>query len=165
MCKRTLAGAQLFHQKLRGCNDRRSSAGCMWQLPQPAPVVRVSTYTKEECNNHEWPTIHHRNPAARRWVVLLLTALLMLSAAPAHAWYGHWGAGVFLSPHGWLYPWSPSGVPMYIRRRLSNRHPRWSSSPPLHRHLGTIATLPKGYYPYVQQCPGGWRPVAPTPSQ
>jgi len=22
---------------------------------------------------------------------------------------------------------------------------------------------PTGYYPYVQQCPGGWRPVAPTP--
>ena len=22
---------------------------------------------------------------------------------------------------------------------------------------------PKGYYPHVQQCPGGWRPVAPTP--
>src|SRR5262249_48673974 len=22
---------------------------------------------------------------------------------------------------------------------------------------------PQGYYPYVQQCPGGWRPVAPTP--
>ena len=22
---------------------------------------------------------------------------------------------------------------------------------------------PAGYYPYVQQCPGGWRPVAPTP--
>jgi hypothetical protein len=24
---------------------------------------------------------------------------------------------------------------------------------------------PEGYYPYVLQCPGGWRPVAPTPSQ
>jgi len=23
---------------------------------------------------------------------------------------------------------------------------------------------PQGYYPYVQQCPGGWRPVAPTPA-
>jgi hypothetical protein len=22
---------------------------------------------------------------------------------------------------------------------------------------------PQGYYPYVRQCPGGWRPVAPTP--
>ena len=22
---------------------------------------------------------------------------------------------------------------------------------------------PQGYYPYVQQCPGGWRAVAPTP--
>ena len=22
---------------------------------------------------------------------------------------------------------------------------------------------PRGYYPYVQQCPGGWRAVAPTP--
>lgn len=21
----------------------------------------------------------------------------------------------------------------------------------------------QGYYPYVQQCPSGWRPVAPTP--
>jgi hypothetical protein len=21
----------------------------------------------------------------------------------------------------------------------------------------------RGYYPYVQQCAGGWRPVAPTP--
>jgi len=22
---------------------------------------------------------------------------------------------------------------------------------------------PKGYYPYVASCPGGWRPVSPTP--
>ncbi len=22
---------------------------------------------------------------------------------------------------------------------------------------------PQGYYPYVRQCPGGWRPVAPPP--
>lgn len=37
-------------------------------------------------------------PQTQRWVVLLLTALLMLSAAPAHAWYGYWGARAFVAP-------------------------------------------------------------------
>jgi hypothetical protein len=63
MCKRTLTGAQLFHQKVRGCNDRREFGWMYVAAAQPAPFARVSMYTKEECNRHEWPTIHHRNPA------------------------------------------------------------------------------------------------------
>ncbi|MGA9991471.1 MAG: hypothetical protein WBP86_03965 [Thiobacillaceae bacterium] len=34
---------------------------------------------------------------------------------------------------------------------------------PLESGYWYYCTNPPGYYPYVQQCPAGWRPVAPQP--
>jgi hypothetical protein len=103
-------------------------------------------------------------PQTRRWVVLLLTALLMLSAVPAHAWYGYWGARVFVAP--WVVVpvipfWASYVYPPAVVHSPPPVVVQPSPPPASWYHCDN----PKGYYPYVQQCPGGWRPVAPRPSQ
>jgi hypothetical protein len=92
-----------------------------------------------------------------------------------HGWrgYGWRGAGVtvgvgpYWGLYGWPYGW-PYGYPyaypytypsqIYVQpsQPLSVEPP---SSPPVWYYCDN----PQGYYPYVQQCPGGWRTVAPSP--
>jgi hypothetical protein len=100
----------------------------------------------------------------RRWVMLLLTALLMLSAAPAHAWYGHWGARVFVGPRV-VVPVVPFWAPYVYPPAVVQSLPPVVVQPSPPQASWYHCDNPRGYYPYVQQCPGGWRPVAPMPSQ
>jgi hypothetical protein len=72
-------------------------------------------------------------PQRRRWVVLLLTALLTLSTVPVHA-------RVFVAPRVVL-PVVPFWAPYAYPPVVVQSPPPVVVQPPLHRHLGTIATI------------------------
>ena len=38
------------------------------------------------------------------------------------------------------------------------------AAPPQSQAMWYYCAEPEGYYPYVQQCPGGWQVVSPTPA-
>jgi hypothetical protein len=119
----------------------------------------------------------------RQWMVLLglLVALLVMSAVPGYAGrgghgsghgghsghrFGHGGHG-FIGPRlgvsiwpywdpYWVY-WAPYDVPPVVVAPSPQVYVQ--PAPPTWYYCDN----PQGYYPYVQQCPGGWRPVTPTP--
>jgi hypothetical protein len=101
-------------------------------------------------------------PQTRRWVVLLLTALLVLSAMPAHAGYVYWRPRVFVAPRV-VVPVVPFWAPYAYPPVVVQSPPPVVVQPPSPQASWYYCDNPKGYYPHVQQCPGGWRPVAPTP--
>ncbi|MCQ8182509.1 hypothetical protein NP603_15410 [Methylomonas sp. SURF-1] len=52
----------------------------------------------------------------------------------------------------------PAQPPVYIERERPA-----TPSAPLPEGYWYYCDNPAGYYPYVNQCPGGWRQVTPTP--
>src|SRR5215813_10371975 len=114
----------------------------------------------------------------RTWVgiLVLLAVWLGASAVPGHAWRG---GGVFISPsivvpfgpywrpywgpYPYAYPYAfPYAYPYAYPPVVVQPSPQVSvqPSPPQYWYY---CDNPRGYYPYVLQCPGGWRPVSPTP--
>jgi hypothetical protein len=86
--------------------------------------------------------------------------------------FGHGGHG-FLGPRFgvsiWPYwdpYWTPYGSPPVVTpppQVYVQPAPEAPVQPPPAQSSWYYCENPPGYYPYVQQCPGGWRPVAPTP--
>lgn len=124
-----------------------------------------------------------------RFFYYLLAGLFLLNGAAVHAGPhhhgGYWGGG-FRGYHSYprfgfylglpLYPRSyypypyypyyppaivpvPSSPPVYIER----------PAPPVQQQFPAgywyYCNNPEGYYPYVTDCPGGWRQVDPTPQR
>jgi len=80
-----------------------------------------------------------------------------------HSGFGHGGHGFFgprLGVSIWPY-WDPYWAPYAAPPVVVAPPPRVyvQPAPPLWYYCDN----PQGYYPYVQQCPSGWRPVTPTP--
>jgi hypothetical protein len=134
-----------------------------------------------------------RTPQKWIGMIVMLAALLLASAGPGHAWRGgheggrhgggghgggwHRGHGF----HGWGGPRIAIGIgPLwapYWRPYAYAYPPVVVAPPPVYvqpRQQLSIEAFPAesywyychnptGYYPYVQQCPGGWQAVAPTP--
>jgi hypothetical protein len=99
-------------------------------------------------------------------VALLLGLLLVLAGpVPSEARsHGHFsfGTSIWLGP-GWWGPgwWGPPyhySPPVVIQQPPVYVQP--APPPPTYWYY---CQNPQGYYPYVQQCPGGWTPVTPTP--
>lgn len=110
------------------------------------------------------------------------------SGALAGGWHGHggWhggghahvgvfiGAPLFYSP--WYYPYSYYPAPYYYPPAA---YPAYPSGPTNYVEQGQPEAAPaprtdnywyycpeaKAYYPYVQQCAGGWQKVSPQPPQ
>ena len=102
-----------------------------------------------------------------------------------HGWRGHghygkhsWGGvgvsigvGSYWWPYGYPYvgsywwPYSyPSGYPYTYSPQISVQPAQpLSLQPPASPPVWYYCDNPAGYYPYVQQCPGGWRTVPPSP--
>ena len=94
--------------------------------------------------------------------------------SPAHAeWHngqwGHWGyhngVRVFIGapyPYGYYpYPYAyPYPAPAQVYAQPA---PPVASEPPSPPPVWYYCDDPQGYYPYVHQCPGGWRTVPQTP--
>lgn len=55
----------------------------------------------------------------------------------------------------------PAEPPVYIERERPIQQPQQQ----LQEGYWYYCASPEGYYPYVNQCPGGWRQVDPIPPQ
>jgi len=121
------------------------------------------------------------------WRVLfgLLVLLLVTSAGPGYAGrgshsgghgghggghghhgFGHGGHGFFgprlggaIWPYWDPYGWDPYGVPYSYPPVVAPPQISIQPAPPTWYYCAN----PQGYYPYIQQCPGGWQPVTPPP--
>jgi hypothetical protein len=126
-------------------------------------------------------------------ILVILVVLLWISAVPGHTdrgghgyrghgyrghghrghWHrGHWHRGprVFISPRVvvpfgpyWRPYWAPYPYPPVVVAPSPRVYVQPSvpvQPPPGYWYYCDAA---QAYYPYVQQCPGGWRPVTPTP--
>jgi hypothetical protein len=97
---------------------------------------------------------------------MMLTVLLVASVVPAHAWYGHRRPYVFIAPPVVVPFWAAYAYPRVVvappRVYVEPPPSVYIPSPPPQPVWYYCADLP-GYYPYVQQCPGGWMQVIPTP--
>jgi hypothetical protein len=127
-----------------------------------------------------------------RGIVVILAVLLVASVEPGHArgghgfgghhgFRGHHGFGGFhgfRGHHGFRGPsvflgvgpyWGPYWDPYIYPPVVVATPPTVYVEPPTPEAAPPPATYwyycndPQGYYPYVTQCPGGWRPVVPTP--
>jgi hypothetical protein len=108
------------------------------------------------------------------WIgmLVLLAMLLVAGAVPAYAWRGgrvfvspsivvpfgaywgpYWGSYPYAYPYRYPYAYPPVVV---------QPSPQVIVQPPPSQYW-YYCDSPQGYYPYVGQCPGGWRLVSPTP--
>ena len=109
-------------------------------------------------------------------MILILAALLLATAMPGYArvrvfigssvvvpFGPYWGP--YWSPY-WSPYWTPYGYPPVVVAPPSHVYVQPSpqvSPPPPPPLFWYYCDNPQGYYPYVQQCAGGWRQVTPTP--
>ena len=123
--------------------------------------------------------------SARRFrsVILVAVAATVLSSlhpAPAQAWWygGGWGwgrpwGGGWGRPWGWGYApgfvYAPPPV-IYAQPPAIYAPPAVTYTTPAPAYTAPSAPAwyycnnPRGYYPTVQACPGGWQQVPATPS-
>jgi len=116
----------------------------------------------------------------RLGMLLIAVALIMGSAVPVYARYGHGGYGYRGHGH-YGHRWGsvvvvprivvPFGVP-YVYPPVFVAPPPVYVQPapqvyvqPAPQSYWYYCDSAQGYYPYIQQCPGGWRQVTPTPPQ
>lgn len=104
--------------------------------------------------------------------ILTATALLLGSALPGYAWdhspRGHGSrtrvfvdTHIVFGPRVWWGPpwwWGPA-YPYYVAPPVivQQESPVYTQQPAYWYYCQN----PQGYYPYVQQCPGGWMTVVP----
>ena len=119
--------------------------------------------------------------------ILFLTCLLWaagLSVSPsAMAWYpgmyggfgwyppgfGYMGGPFFypgdVSPNDYYYPpiivTEPAQPQVYVEKSA----PTAANGEATVSYYWYHCDSPEGYYPYITQCPAGWKAVAPTPKQ
>ena len=102
-------------------------------------------------------------------LVFAVIALLMASALPGHAW-DRFGVGVYVGP-GWYGPFSP--YPYYVQPPIVIQQqppvyvqpaPQYAQPDPQQeeQYYWYFCPNPRGYYPYVKQCPSGWLRVVPS---
>ena len=119
---------------------------------QVALYARVSSEQQAETQ-----TIASRVAALRERVA---TDGLTVSAAMQCLGIGI-GIGAYWGSYAYPYGYPPVVTVPSTQVYVPPSAPAPAQPPPLASWY--YCDNPGGYYPYVQQCPGGWRPVAPTP--
>lgn len=124
-------------------------------------------YAEHKTRTTRWP-----------WLAILgiVAALMVTIPVSGHAWRrGHSHGHVFvrssivvpLGPYWGPYYWEPYPYPPVVVTSPPQVYvqpvPQTPSPPPPASSFWYYCEAPQGYYPYVQECPGGWQPVAPTP--
>jgi hypothetical protein len=81
-----------------------------------------------------------------------------------HGYYGGWGAGIYLGvPLGLGWPGYPYGYypypapPVVVQQAPVYVQPQQEEA-----YYWYYCQSPKGYYPYVNNCPAGWMKVVPN---
>jgi len=124
-------------------------------------------------------TTKRRAPWLR--LIVLVVGLLVASAGPSSAWggrgFGGFHGGFHRGFHGfggsriaiglgigpfWGPYWGPYASP-YAYPPVVVAPSAQLSVAPAPQASWYYCDNPTGYHPYIQHCPGGWRPVAPTP--
>jgi hypothetical protein len=107
----------------------------------------------------------------RRWMMLgVLMVGLCGSVGSVDAWGGHRfggprvaigiGIGRFWGPF-----WAPYAAPVVVPPPVVvTPAPSVVVPPAAPPTFWYYCDNPRGYYPYVSQCPSGWRAVSPTPA-
>ncbi|HSB71522.1 MAG TPA: hypothetical protein VLT62_19515 [Candidatus Methylomirabilis sp.] len=104
--------------------------------------------------------------------VLVGMTLLLVNPVPSQARHGHVfiGGHVVVGPIWWgpRFWWGPPAVwypPYYPAPPVVYQppSPAIQAEPPAQVYW-YYCENPQGYYPYVKECPGGWRQVAPQPT-
>ncbi len=108
-------------------------------------------------------------------LALVVTGLFLTAAAPAHAWGrgGHggfsthvfigapfWGPPLWVGPY-WYPPYAYAPPPVVIREEPQVYVQQQPPPPAAQESYWYYCADAKAYYPYVQQCPGGWLKVVP----
>ena len=97
------------------------------------------------------------------FMTVLFVTVLMVGSALAH-WHGHyrgWGPGIFLGvPFLMGLPWYPFGY-YPAPTAVIQQPPVYVQPPQEGPNYWYYCENPKGYYPYVQNCPYGWMKVVP----
>ena len=122
---------------------------------------------------------------------LFILIFVMLSISPAYADHGH-GSGGHGWEGGWVFPALVGGIiaydlaypyryPYYPNPVYTQPYPVYATPYPVYTQPNTVYVQPapaqppaqfwyycaaaKGYYPYVPNCPEGWKSVPAQPPQ
>ncbi len=99
----------------------------------------------------------------------LLLALVLVVAAPVPSearGHGHFsfGTSIWLGPGFWGPGWWGPPYYYYSPPVVVQQPPVYVQPAPPAPTYWYYCQNPQGYYPYVQQCPGGWTQVTPSPT-
>lgn len=108
-----------------------------------------------------------------KWL-LIAVGLVVAGTAPAWADRGHGGVrfGVYMGPPVWgpmYYPqpyYYPPYAPIVIERAPPPVYIEQAAPvapPPAQTSYWYYCAASRAYYPYVNECPGGWMKVLPQP--
>ena len=97
----------------------------------------------------------------------LIVFVAVFAALPAYArvfvrgniWLG---PGPYWGPPGYYYPYYPYYPPAPVIVEPGERGYIERGSEPARQNYWYYCEDPKGYYPYVKACPGGWMKVVPS---
>ncbi len=101
---------------------------------------------------------------------LVIAALLIVGVAPVFAHGGGWRGTIWIGP-GW---WGPSYYPYYYYPYYAQPPVVIQQQTPVYEYDQQAPAQEqtyywyycpdaRAYYPYVKQCPGGWKKVVPAP--
>lgn len=106
----------------------------------------------------------------KRWVAGAAAAMLLGAAGTVQAdvhWHGRFYLGIGPGWYPYSYPyWYPPAYPYYYSPApvivTPPQPPVYIQRPaPKEQHYWYYCEDPKGYYPYVKECPKGWMKVVP----
>jgi hypothetical protein len=103
----------------------------------------------------------------RRWMMLsVLMVGLGGGVGSVEAWGGHRFGGPRVAIGIGVGPlWVPYAAPVVVPPPVVvTPTPSVVVPPAAPPTFWYYCDNPRGYYPYVSQCPGGWRAVSPTPA-
>jgi hypothetical protein len=112
------------------------------------------------------------------WTLLVVTGFILMAALPGYAWHGGHGGHGHFSGSVWIGPvWSPWWGPAYpyyynpyyatppvVVQQSPDEYVQQSAPQSEEPAYWYYCQDPKGYYPYVKECPNGWLKVAPSPA-
>lgn len=102
-------------------------------------------------------------------LIVVAVALVFAGSVPSYAAWGHggWhrgpGVSVYWGVGPWYpwYPWYP--YPAYSEPPvIVQQSPTYVAPQQQQPYYWYYCQSPRGYYPYVKSCPGGWMKVVPN---